>query len=320
MKNTLFAARLSCFVAAVCLGVQARAAEPLRVGTPEVTSLAFNILDIADKSGAFAKEGVTIERMDFAGSAKLHPAMAAGSIDLALGSGSDFLFLARGVPEKAIGVYQKLPNDLVLVVRADSDITSLAGLKGKKMGVAGPGGLTLWIGMSAALKQGWATTDITYAYLGTIANIMAALVSKNVDVAVADTGAGYRAEEAGRARVLAPGGAVVDPFIAHLVFASDEAIAKRPEDIKHFLKAFYAAIAFAKTHEAESVEMTAAHSGYTPELSRKVYEIITPQFVTDGHFEPVALAATLHSLVDLGVVTAAELPASDKMINQSLLP
>ncbi len=320
MKSTIFAVRLSCIVAASCLGLQARAAEPLRVGTPEVTSLAFNLLDIAEKSGAFAKEGVSIERMDFAGSAKLHPAMAAGSIDLALGSGSDFLFLTRGVPEKAVGVYQKLPNDLVLVVRADSDIKDLAGLKGRKMGVAGPGGLTLWIGMSAALKQGWKTTDITYAYLGSIANIMAALVSKNVDVAVSDTGAAYRAEVDGRARVLAPGGAVVDPFIAHLVFASDEAIAKRPDDIRHFLKAFYAAIAFAKTHEAEAISMTAAHSGYTPEVAHKVYQMVAPQFVTDGHFDQAALAATLHSLVDLGVVPAADLPAPAKLINESLLP
>jgi NitT/TauT family transport system substrate-binding protein len=317
MKHTHIAGALAVLA---CLAAPAHAADTLRVGTPEVTGMASNILDVAEQSGAFAKEGIKVERLDFAGSAKLHPAMAGGAIDIAMGSGSDFLFIVRGVPEKAVGVYQRLPNDLAIVARSDNSVKTLADLKGKKMGVAGPGGLTLLIAMSAAAKQGWAPTDITYAYLGTISNIMAALISHNVDAAVADTGAAYRAEFEGRARVLAPGGAVVDPFIAHLVFASDELIAKHPDTLKRYLAALYQATAFAKTHKAETIAMTAVHSGYTQQVADKVYDAVAPQFVTDGHFDQAALAATLHSMVNLGVAKADEIPAADKMITEAFLP
>ncbi len=319
MKKTSVLYALLCATALVA-ATPARAADTLRVGTPEATALPFNILEVGTQAGLFARYGIVVERQDFAGSAKLHPAMSADAIDLAMGSGSDFLFIVRGVSEKAVGMYQKLPNDLSIVARVDGPVKSLADLKGKKMGVAGPGGLGLWVAMSAGRTQGWAPDDVTYAYLGTMAGITAALVSSNVDAGVLDTGAAYRTEGEGRTKVLAPGGAVVDPFIAHPVFASDALIAKNPDALKRYLKALYETLAYVKTHKAETIAMTAARSGYTPDVASRTYDAVAPQFVTDGHFEPAALAATLNSLVDLGVVAKADMPGANTMINESFLP
>jgi len=153
------------FMGAVALPSAVPAADLVRVGTPEGTSLPFNLLDVASQSGAFAKYGIEIERQDLAGSAKLHPAMASGVLDVAMGSGSDFLFIVKGVPEIAVGVFQKLPNDLVILSRPDGP-AKLSDLKGTKMGVAGPGGLTLWVGMSAVRNEGFEPKAVTYAYLG----------------------------------------------------------------------------------------------------------------------------------------------------------
>ena len=298
----------------------ALAADKVTVGTPEATAFTFGIVDIGVQSGAFARNGIEVERMDFAGSAKLHPAMAAGSIDLAMGSGSDFLFIAKGVPEKAVGVFQNLPNDLTIAVRPDGPIQTLAQLKGHRMGVPGPGGLGLWIGMSASVQQGWGPTGIPFAYLGTMPTIMASLVSSNVDSAVADIGIASRAEAEGRVKVLALGGDVVHPFIAHPVFASSDMIAKRPDVLRRYLKGLYEAIAFAKTHEDDAIKMTAPRTGYSADILKKVYAAVVPQFSSDGKFDKAAYIATRQSLVDLGVVKEADMPADSVMYTEEFLP
>ncbi len=307
------------FMGAVALPSAVPAADLVRVGTPEGTSLPFNLLDVASQSGAFAKYGIEIERQDLAGSAKLHPAMASGVLDVAMGSGSDFLFIVKGVPEIAVGVFQKLPNDLVILSRPDGP-AKLSDLKGTKMGVAGPGGLTLWVGMSAVRNEGFEPKAVTYAYLGGMPSIIAGLLSKNVDSVVADTGAAYRVETEGKGRVLALGGDVVHPFIAHLVFATSDMVATRPDVLRRYLKALYEAIGFEKTHEAETIRMTSGHTGYSPEVAAKVYAAETPQFTTDGRFEPAAIAATKQSLIDLGAVAAGDMLPDDKLFTEAFLP
>ena len=296
------------------------AADKINVGTPEATAFTFAIVDIGVQSGAFARNGIEVDRLDFAGSAKLHPAMATGAVDLAMGSGSDFLFTIKGVPEKAVAVFQNLPNDLTIVVRPGGPVKTLADMKGRKMGVAGPGGLGLWIAMSASSKQGWGPNGMTYAYLGTMPTIMASLLSSNVDVAVADIGIASRAEVEGKAQVLALGGEIVNPFIAHPVLASTELMEKRPDVLRRYLKGMLEAIAFAKTHEAEAIQMTMARTGYTADILKKVYAAVAPQFSSTGRFEPAAFVATRQALVELGVVKAEDMPPDSALFTEEFLP
>ena len=67
---------------------------------PEAFS--FVPLDIGIQKGFFKKHGLDIQSTAFTGDAKLHQAMAADSIDLALGSGPAMAFIVKGSPVKAI--------------------------------------------------------------------------------------------------------------------------------------------------------------------------------------------------------------------------
>ena len=93
-------------LAALVAGRTALADDRLRVGTPEPTAFVFAAVDVGIDSGIFAKYGLTIERIDFAGGAKLHQAMAAGALDIIVGTGSDLLFLVRGAPERGVGAHR----------------------------------------------------------------------------------------------------------------------------------------------------------------------------------------------------------------------
>jgi NitT/TauT family transport system substrate-binding protein len=315
MRRRILAAGLLSAVLTVSL---ARAAEVLRVGTPEATALNMSLIDVGVQSGIFAKYGLDVQRMDFAGSAKLYPAMAAGSVDLAMGSGSDLLFITRGLPMKAVAVWQTKPNDLSLMTVTNGPKT-VADLKSKKVGVAGPGGLTLWVAMSASNQQGWGPNGMTYVYLGGVPSIVAGLLSGNVDAVVSSTDSGVKLEAEKRGRFLALGGDVVGPFLAHLVFASQEVMDKRPQVLRNYLKAWYETVAWARAHKDDTVRITDVKTGLTPELGDKLFDIMMPVITSDGHFDPTALTGTVQALVALGQVKAEDLPPESTFYTESFL-
>ena len=307
---------------AVLAGVPAPAfaADLLRVGTPEASSFSMAPIDVGIATGIFAKAGLDVQRIDLGGSAKLHPAMAAGALDVAMGSGSDFLFVVKGVPERGVAVWQALPDDLAIYVRPDSKITSLAGLRGARIGVSGPGGLTLWVAMAAVRQQGWPADAVQYAYLGGSDSLSAAVVSGQVDAAVSGTSAAMRLEALGRVRLLGLGGATVHPFIAHLAFATTQLMRERPDVLRRYLAGLREAVAFCMAHRDETLRITAAHTGLPPEIGARVWQATVAQFTTDGHFEPAAFAATKAALVELGQVAAADMPPDAALIDESFLP
>src|ERR1700744_1247428 len=80
------------FAAAIWQPTQTRADEPLRVGKAVPEAFSFVPLDIGIQEGIFKKNGVDVQASAMAGDAKLQQAMAADSIDAALGSGPGMAF------------------------------------------------------------------------------------------------------------------------------------------------------------------------------------------------------------------------------------
>jgi ABC-type nitrate/sulfonate/bicarbonate transport system substrate-binding protein len=73
---------------------RADTAASLRVGKAVPEAFSFEPLDVGMRKGFFAKEGIEIEETAFAGDAKMQQAMAADSLDIALGSGPAMAFIA----------------------------------------------------------------------------------------------------------------------------------------------------------------------------------------------------------------------------------
>ena len=80
----------------------AHADETLRVGKAVPEAFSFVPLDVGMRKGFFKNTASTIEEIAFAGDAKLQQAMAADSLDIALGSGPAMAFIAKGSPIKAV--------------------------------------------------------------------------------------------------------------------------------------------------------------------------------------------------------------------------
>jgi ABC-type nitrate/sulfonate/bicarbonate transport system substrate-binding protein len=139
-----FIARAMLGIAALTIAMSvlpAAAAEKLRVGKAVPEAFSFTPLDIGMRKGLFAKHGIEVESIAFAGDARMQQAMAADSLDIALGSGPAMAFIVKGSPIKAVAAMAGPPLLLAIVVRPDGPETA-ADLKGKKVSVSTSGSLT----------------------------------------------------------------------------------------------------------------------------------------------------------------------------------
>src|SRR5579863_1116361 len=158
-KWTLRAA-LAASAALVCHALPAAAADQVRAAKASNVAWSFIELDLGVEQGIFAKEGIDLEISALGGDAKLQQALAAGSIDFALGSGPSMAFAAKGAPAKAVAAFAGAPRNISVIVAADSPIKSVADLKGKLLAVTTAGSLTDWLAHRIAVTEGWGLDGI----------------------------------------------------------------------------------------------------------------------------------------------------------------
>ncbi len=154
--------------------------------------------------------------------------------------------------------------------------------------------------------------------LGTDSAQIAALRTGQVVGLPNDIGVATKLEREGVARILVRFGDIVPVFIMHVIFASDDAIQNRPEDLKKFLAGWFDTIHFMKQNKAEVVRIGADVTRVTPEVESAVYDAVMPMFSEDGHFDPKATAVLAKSFVDLKLMPTE--PDMTKLYTEKFLP
>jgi NitT/TauT family transport system substrate-binding protein len=305
-------------IALACLTTQAQAEETIRIGTPESTSFSFSVPDVGTATGIFKKYGIEVERIDFAGGAKMHQAMDAGALDVVSGTGSDILFLTKGAPERGVAAYANDLNAISLVVRADDTIRKIEDLKGKTIGTSTTGSFTSWIAKTIAARHGLGPDDIKLAYLGTMSGIIAGLLTKNVDAISGPTSRSLILQADGKVRILVNVGDEIQNFIANIIYATDTMMKERPQALRQFLRAWFETVRFMKEHKAETIRITQKATQLPDDIAAKGYDLEMPSFFTDGHFDRKKLAAVQQSLIDLNLIERAV--PDDTIITEEFLP
>ena len=306
-------------IGTMCLAGGAQAADHLRVGTPEGSAYIFTPLDVGNAAGIFAKAGLQVEKIDFGGGAKLEQAMSAGAIDLTVSGNTGLAFAAKGVPEKAVAVVAGAPVEMSVIVRSDGDIKKVADLKGKNIGVGGSTSLTSWLALQLAKHEGWGVDGVKRVTVGGMSSLVAALETKNVDGIIGPVEGGYLLQQKGKGHVLLSYGSILPQFITHGMFASDAVIAQHPDAVRRFVHAWFDTVKYMRAHKAETIKITQPVTHLSPDIAEKVYAIETPALSLDGKFDQKALAATMASFLDLGVLDKA--PANPKALyTEEFLP
>jgi ABC-type nitrate/sulfonate/bicarbonate transport system substrate-binding protein len=315
LKRAAFAVAAAWTLASV-VPSPAAAAEKLRVGKAVPEAFSFVPLDIGMKKGFFSQNGLEIESIAFAGDARMQQAMAADSLDIALGSGPAMAFIVKGAPIKGIAAMAGPPLLLAIVVRPDGP-KSVADLKGKKVSVSTAGSLTYWLVSETSRQQGWGPDGISIAPMGAMPGQIAALKRGDIDGTIMDIGSAFDLEKKGEGRILVRFTDIKD-FHIHVIFGSDKVIAEKPNALRAFLKGWFETVAFMRKNKAETVAIAKEVTNKDEEITSRVYDELMPMFSDDGKFDPKALAVLSKSYVELKTLPAE--PDMSKLYTEAFLP
>jgi NitT/TauT family transport system substrate-binding protein len=294
----------------------ASAAEKLRVGKAVPEAFSFVPLDIGVRKGLFAKHGIEVESIAFAGDARMQQAMAADSLDIALGSGPAMAFIAKGAPIKAVAAMAGPPLLLAIVVRPDGPKTA-ADLKGKRVSVSTAGSLTYWLVSETSKRQGWGPAGIDIAPMGAMPGQIAALKRGDIDGLITDLGNALELEQNKVGRILVRFSDITD-FHIHVIFAADKLIAAKPDAIRGFLAGWFETIGFMRKNKAETVAIAKDVINKDEAITSRNYDELMPMFSDDGKFNGKALATLAKSYVELKVLPAE--PDMSKLYTEAFLP
>lgn len=284
----------------------ATAGDTLRVGKAVVENIGFIPLDVGIEYGTFAKQGLAIEEVNFAGGAKIAQAMTAGAIDISLSAGPDMAFVAKGAPEIAIASIAESPSFMGYVVGAQSQARGIDDLKGKKVGITSPGSLTDWLANDLNRAKSWTGDDrVTgVAIGGSTPATVSALKTGQVAASISARQLGYQLEEQNQGRLLFDCSQYVGPIELYTIFANTALTEQKPDLVRRFLKGWLDAIAFMKSHKDETVKIAARVMGNPPSVASRTYDSLMGKFSTDGKFGAAAIATLAASFKELGSVPA----------------
>ncbi len=302
--------RISAILAAVALlsalPAPGRAADRLVVAKV-ANDFALIMGDYGKKLGIFARDGVD-PQISLITQARMVQASVAGSVDIALASGATLAFAAKGAPLKAVAALSGPPKILVLVVRPDNSVPNVDALRGRTAAVTNIGSLTDWAISQLALSKGWKVDEIKRVAVGDTPARIAALRTGNVDAAVIDIATALDLQQRGEVKILVNFGDFIKNFQNQIIYATDNAIAKKPDAVRRFVKGWFETIAYARGHKPQTVAFTHDTLDVRESVAAKVYDQLMPSnfFSVDGVIDPQTLAAMSRSFVELKLLPKEE--------------
>ena len=258
----------------------AQADTPLIVGKAIASASVMLPADLGVEFGIFKKRGLDVKVVDFTGGSKLFQAMVAGSVDVGIATGSQMAFTAKGAPVMAICENEaKMFPTAIAVLRGDSSIHTLDGLKGKRIGVSSPGSFTDWVATHLAHERGWGPNGVTNIEIdnGLAASGVAAFRTNTIDADIFSTAEIFEMEEQHQGRLLADVADFTGNMAAGAIFATKDAMANRPDAIRAFLAGWLETVDYLRQHKDETIKAESKLTGLSPTVMAKDYDLIDAQ-------------------------------------------
>jgi ABC-type nitrate/sulfonate/bicarbonate transport system substrate-binding protein len=312
-------AALAVVLGSLGFGSIASAGTVLTVGKASPNADPIIPVDVGDQLGIFKKHGLDLKILDFAGGSKMATAMAAGSIDIGDGAGTEMALVAKGVPMTAVCESAGPIPFIGIGVPWDSPIHAIEQLKGKTIGFSSAGSLTDWLTKELARKQGWGPQGVTGVSLGNEANsIIAAFRAKLIDADVAVTSLFLAMEENKTGRLLFPVTQYEGNLASGTLYASNTLIKTDPDAVRAFVAAWMETIDFIRTHKAETVKIESGITGFPESVMAKDYDLTVGMYTKDCKFDAESLATLQRSFADLKLLPSA--PDMSALYTETFLP
>ena len=317
MSRTAAGVVVAALTFAVVLNQPAQAQTKVRVGQPQAGTFQFVPLQVGIEAGIYRKHGIELEVISFGGGARMQQAMAAELIDIAIGSGPELAFVAKGAP--VIGVAAAdAPYPIVLAVLKDSPIKRAEDLKGKTISISSKASLTDWLGQELSRQLGWGSTGINLAPLGTTAAQMAALKTRQIDGMIVEVNAGFRMEEDGGGRIVVQFGDRIKVFHIYVVYARKAFLEKNPDAVRAFLAGWFDSVGLMRAQRTRTIDIVRRTAEVSQGIATRDYDELMGMFNPTGKFNPKALEVLGRSFVDMG--SLPQVPDMQALISERYLP
>ena len=283
-------------IVSLALGAQPAAAlDQLRLGKAVPNSFAFGAADVGVAAGIFAKEGIDLDITGFGGDAKLQQGMAAGSIDMGSAPARRWDFMPRArrrSPSRRCSgrrpIWRSGPRRLADQERRGTEGQAhrrhdgrLAHRLARPRAVAPAGlGKRRHEDPGARLDRG---ADRRPDH-------------RRARRTVQEAANGYELEEQGKTRNLLLFGDLVKNFYTHVIFATDDMVAKRPELLRRFLRGWFETIAYMRANRDFTIASEGKTLGVRESVAAKVYDTQMASFSADGAWIRHAIDAIRRSL------------------------
>jgi ABC-type nitrate/sulfonate/bicarbonate transport system substrate-binding protein len=135
---------------------------------------------------------------------------------------------------------------------------------------------------------------------------------------VVDIGSALNFVQHGDGRILMRFGGVAKNFIMHVIFATEKAVAEKPDDLRAFVKGWFESVAFMRAHKEKTIEIAQTVMHTNAQTTNAIYDEVMAMFTDDGHFDPKALAVLRRSFVQMKILPSE--PNMDKLYTEAFLP
>lgn len=219
--------------------------EKIEIGMLKLTSSA--PLFIALEKGFFEEEGLDASATWFEAAQPISVATAGGDVQVgATGITASLYNMVAGGEKLVIvadkGREQEGYSSSAVLVPNDSSVATIAGLKGKKIGITQTGSTYHYMAGRLLEEHGLTTDDVELVPLNSIPGLMETLESKQVDAILLNEPNVSRVVEEGYGKVIAEVGAEIEYQTSGIFFS--EKFAANQEVAKKFLKAYAKATAY----------------------------------------------------------------------------
>ena len=276
-------------------------------------------VNVGEKLGIFKRHGLDLKIVDFNGGSKMATAMAAGSIDIGDGAGTEMALVAKGVPMTAICESTGPIPFLGVGVPYDSPIHSIAELKGKKIGFSSAGSLTDWLTKELVRKEGWGPQGVVPVAIGNGAgNIISSFRAHLIDADVGVTSLFLSMDEKKTGRLLIPVSDYEGTMASGTVFASNGLIKNNPAAVRAFVAGWIETVDYMRTHKAETVKIESGITGFPESVMSKDYDLTIGMFTKDCKFDAESIATLKRSFADLKLLPGP--PDMSKLYTNAFTP
>ena len=278
-----------------------RAETSVKVGTAVLGDYALaGPFIVAAEKGYFRLENLNVEFVPFQGGPNLVKAVIAGEVLLGAAGSTDILvFREAGMPLKMVATHTE-GNHFTFNVAPD--VTNVAELKGKAIGVTSVGATTWVFARMVAKAQGWdPDKDVKIVGLGGLDAQLAALSRKEIHAFVWGDG-GAVTQLAGKSKVLMRLDKVTPRWISQVQYVSEDGIKKQGDEIRKVMKGIFTGVKFMTEHTNDAAEIVAKKIGWSPEAVLAAHKISGGLMSHDGTVSMEALRSMQDTLLEHAVI------------------